>query len=135
MLIANSQALFIELVDHLWARRQVDRVTVFEADFTVGTHGNGIRQAGIVDMKKCIRTEMLGHADRALPCATAFDHIDMFGADADGGGVVLGGFLARDEVHSGRADETGHKRVHRPIVNRPRRVTLNQTAVVSGSAG
>ena len=54
---------------------------------------------------------MLGHADGAFPLALGGRNRDMLRADANGGGTQFGGFLAFNEVHLGRADETGDKLV------------------------
>ena len=83
------------------ARRQVNCIAVAQVDLAQCAHGQGFGQSGIMDMKERVRPQMFSHANRALPLAGLFHHIDMFGPDADGVCIVFGGLAALDQVHFG----------------------------------
>ena len=74
---------------------------MLQAHVADGAHGQCFCKAGVVDVKECVGAKMLGHANGALPLPTAFDDVDMLGADANSRGVVLGGLGSFDQVHPG----------------------------------
>src|SRR5436190_15287277 len=103
-------AFAIETVDVLRLRGEPDLIAHLQSEFSRCARRDA-PDAIDSDIEEGIRAEVLGHLDRALPCALLAREIEMFRANADSRSAELLRGIAGDEIHLRRADEAGDEEI------------------------
>src|SRR6185369_10634089 len=102
-------------MDVLDRGRQPDGVAGLYGDFARSPHCD-LADAIDMDVEEGIAADMLGDADGAVPGALVAGDGDVLGAHAYRYSTFGGGRGTVDQVHLGRADESGNEKIDRPVV-------------------